>query len=364
VASASAAAAAASKRFPNAISSFPTTAVGQEPLPVPEVYFHRERAWATGIYNGAEKNSLGRKKDQRMTEFHRHIDRMHVEPGATLADYLAYVLYTQVKTLQSKRLMHWPPYTDYMDHKLYFRAYRLLQTGVNRSSVRMSGSTWTSAQAVKGANQRALERQVSRMRTSKKAREEVTKRWRAKQQQQTAGEGAQQTAEPSLKDLHSFLRAEHAARPRPLALLAQPQVRSLDAKPLSFQQCVTHQRLLTLLQSHLAAAPLVSLRDDDTGEVARVRDDGYIAPRELPLTPFWQEMQDEKIRWKHPGEGWYNARIEETRYTDSLLYEHDRVEAEQRAAWAAARAAKAAAAAEAAAAPPADAAATPVAKAN
>jgi len=107
--------------------------------------------------------------------------------------------------------------------------------------------------------------------------------------------------------------------------------------------------LLTLLQSHLAAAPLVSLRDPDLGLPTRVRDDGYIPPRELPLTPFWQEVIDEKVRWKHPGEGWYNARIEETKYTDSLLYEHERIEAEQRAAWQQAKLARQAQAAEPAA---------------
>jgi len=334
----------ASKRFPNAISSFPTMSSGLEPVPVPEVYFHRERAWATGTYN--EYNSLGARKDQRMTEFHRHIDRMHVEDGATLADYLAYVLYTQVRTLQCKRLQHWPPYTDYLDHKLFFRAYRLIQTGISRSSVNLRNTSFTlTAQQREKYAAATLERRIRAVKNDAKVRAGVAKRMHAAKNT----EGAAAEAEPRVEELIAFLRAEHAAKKQPAALLAQPKVRAINAVPLSFQQCVTHQRLLTLLQSHLAATPLVSLRDTDTGESLGVRDDGYVPPRELPLTPFWQEVQDEKVRWKHPGEGWYNARIEETRYTDSLLYEHDRIEAQQRAKWAAERQLQREQAAEAAA---------------
>jgi hypothetical protein len=250
------------------ISAFPTDATG-EPIPSPELFYQIEKEWSTTINN--EKDSIGAQKDRRVTELMRHIDEMIAEPDATLADYLAYVLHTQIITMQAKQLQSWLPYTNYLNHRIFFHAYRLLHTGVKRSSVVLpEGST------------------------------------------------------------------------------LMPKVRHyrLSPKKWTFQQSVTHQRLLILVQNHLTIAPLHSYREDEESALDADEDSGYQKPRELPLTPFWQEVMDEKLRIKHPGESWYNARLEETIRAESEDQEQERLEREAKGRWIAERA-KAAAAKEA-----------------
>jgi hypothetical protein len=444
-----------------------------EPIPSPELFFQKEREWSTSINNGS-KRSVGIAKDQKVTEFTRHLDQMVVEEGATLADYLAYVLHTQIETLNSKRLIHWRPYTDYLNSRVYFQAFRLLRTGVNLSSVVTGGF----GRVLLVGRDRADEIMLEAKRTCEKIENDVEFRAeyaaqhaldlaeKAKEQAQRqptrchrcaswehvaavcphkpeacpaevrqanaaevaspeavlaaarsyaalkAGESAPVADDEALlqridndeahrarverfmrcracsslhhgtKECVHFLAAQSvrqanlAVAEPPAAVLPAPistapvtslaglrevvmakaaeatkegrrefyrspvtraKVRHATDGPMTFQQSVTHQRLLTLLQSHLAATPLHSFRDEDLGDAERAADDGYIQPKELPLTPFWQEMVDEKIRYKHPGESWYNARIEETKRTESEMQEHDRIEKEQIRAWAAQR---------------------------
>lgn len=250
------------------IAAMPADAHG-EPLPCPELFFHVEKEWATSIQK--EQASVGVEKDRRVTELVRHLDEMHAEPNATLADYLAYVLYTQIVTLQLKKLQPWVPYTHYLNSRIFFHAYRLLNTAIKRSTV--------------------------------------------------------------------VIPAQY-----PL----MPLVRHVRMSKWTFQQSLTHQRLLVLIQNHLNLAPLHSYREDDAALAEADEDAAWAKPRELPLTPFWQEVMDEKVRIKHPGESWYNARLEETIKRASEDQEYERLEQEAKAKWMAQKAARAEAAATAA----------------
>lgn len=333
-----------------------------EPIPRPELFFQKEREWATGIYN--DKNSIGIKKDQRMTEFIRHLDRMSVEPDASLADYLAYVLYTQIRVLRSQKLLHWPPYTDYLNSKIYFQAFRLIQTGVTQSSVVMTGRRAgskpilppkdkfgpTSKFTIDGVEKTLAEicavelRELESNYLSEKNKynedailadktptDELSEE---KRQAQWFAQRRLRRYQVAVADVYrnrgASLRDSGVVR----ASFLRPKVCDSTSRNLTFQEACTHQRLLTLIQSHLSASPMHSFRDDEAEPPAPPADDGYIKPRELPLTPLWQEIIDEKIRYKHPGESWYNSRIEETKNMESEVQEYDRIEREQMKLWA------------------------------
>lgn len=287
--------------FPTPVSSLPVTSIG-EPVPRPELFFHKEREWATAIHNGPEKNSLGQKKDKRMVEFIRHLDRMTAAKDATLVDYLAYVLTTQIRVLGAKKLIPWRPYTDYLDSRIFFHAYRLIHTGNERSSVWTAGPRPLTIRPNFAINPR-----TKKPRSPKHAAE-LTKQLRTKLQS---------------KGLNQYNAA-----------FTRAKVYDKSTGRMTFQQAVTHARLLTLLSSHLAAAPLHSFRDDEAAPPPPPRDSGYIPPPSLPLTPLWQEIVDEKVRYKHPGESWYNSRIEEVKQMESEVQEYERRERIQMQKWA------------------------------
>ena len=323
-------------------------AVVGEPVPRPELFFQKERAWATAIHNG-DKQSLGISKDQRVTEFVRHLDRMHADSDASLADYLAYVLYTQIRVLRSKKLLHWPPYTDYLNSKLFFQAYRLIHTGVSLSSVFTSGKRGGSKKLLASSRAATVAAMgpatlITLQDGSQRTLEELCKGQVEQLRSQYAAPGIEQSEaqtaalEKAIKKHYQTRGAAYMQKSETVrASFLRPKVCDSRSRDLTFQEACTHQRLLTLLQSHLSAAPLNSFRDAEAEAPPAAADDGYIKPRELPLTPLWQEIIDEKVRYKHPGESWYNSRIEETKQMESEMQEYERVEKEQMAQWAAER---------------------------
>jgi len=254
-----------------------------EPIPSPSLFYLVERE--TSSHNVPRispttgeriivPRPLGHKKDRSMAAMYRHLDGMLVDEDASLADYLAYVLHTQIVDMGAKRLMHWEPYTAYLDSKVFFHAYRLLKTAPHISDVVLSEKDNGNA-------------------TSSSA----------------------SSSSPS-----DFP-------------LSYPKVRSRHGTPLNFQQALTHSRLLGLIESHLQRAPLQSFKEFIKDRDHAIGGDTGAGARELPLTPFWQEMIDEKIRYKHPGEGWYNARIEERKRLDSEMYEEEKKEVEAINRW-------------------------------